>query len=299
MKRQLLRLYLFLFPALLLMGCIGEDFSDCPAGIRVYFSYESSHTGTTIDLSAVNKMNLYVFDADGILRAMAEDANLNLSAGYYMTVPDLAPENYRFVAWGNLYGCFSTTPATFTIGQTTFEEAQLVFAHTDEAQVIDQPLFFAHLPEAQITTARNQCFYLPLEQTTNTISLTTEGLPVNGDNYRLSIKDNNGIYKFDHSFASDSEFTYTTLCDKDAEGQPTAALTTLKLGTGRHPVIELTNTTTQIVRFSGDLSELLDARGVDYHTQHAFDIHLKFSTTSNVDVIIDGWQVTEGGLILK
>ncbi|MDR2816348.1 MAG: FimB/Mfa2 family fimbrial subunit [Proteiniphilum sp.] len=299
MKRLLLRLCLFLSLALSLTGCIDDDISNCPVGIRVYFTYETTYAGTDIDPSAIERMNLYVFDAGGILRAVVQDSDPDISADYYMTVPSLSAGNYRFAAWGNLYGCFSTVPAVFTVGQTTFEEARLAFAHTDEAPVISQPLFFAHLPAAKVTTEREQRFYLPLEQTVNTVNLTTEGLPVNENSYRLRIKDNNGAYTFDHSFASDSEFTYTSLCDKDAGGQPKATLTVLKLGAGRHPVIELTDMTTQTVRYTGDLVELLDARGVDYRTQHVFDIHLKFSTTSNVEVIIDGWQVTEGGFILK
>lgn len=288
-----------LFFTVLLTGCIKEDLSKCPTGIKVYFTYLTTYAGSKIDPVEVNRMNLYLFDSEGILRTVVCDENPNISPEYYLTVNNLPAGEYRFVAWGNLRGCFSAYPADFSIGETTFEQALLLFDHTEVASLIEEPLFFAYLSAEQVTTAREQRFYMPIAEQTNTIRLTTEGLPLNDDSYCFTVTDNNGRYKFDNSYALDNYFTYPAPCDKDEQGQPATSLNVLKLAAGRQVKIELYNETAAISCYTANLIELLDARGVDYALQNDFDIHLIFRTDMKVDVSIDNWLITEEGLILN
>lgn len=298
--KRIYPLFMLLSAALFLMGCIKEDLSDCPAGIKVFFTYHTTYAGEGIDPSDVDKIDLFVFDeATGLLRAMVEDTDPRLSPDYFMTIPSLPQGDYRMVAWGGLHKDYTSNPDLFELEETTFEDAMLVFNHENEVEHTIGHLFFAELAQATVTAEREQKFYLPLIQNTNTINLTTEGLPKNEDSYILSIRDNNGRYKFDNSFAPDSDFTYKSVCGKDAVGQPNASLRKLKLAAHRIAALELYNETKGKSLYSVNLVELLNARGVDYDLQSVFDVHLKFNTDMSVDVMINEWQITEGGMILK
>lgn len=285
---------LLIFISILLAGCIKEDFSGCPTGIKVYFTYEG------IDASGVDRLNLYAFEeSTGILRAMKEDVSPILSSSYFMTINNLSPGVYRLVAWGGLHGDYTSDPVKFNIGETTFEEVKVVLNHQGEVSHTIGHLFHAGPKQAVVTDAREQRFYLPLVQNTNTVNLTTEGLPENQEAYHVYIHDNNNKYNFDNSIAESSNFKYTASCLRDTQWQPAACLRVLKLASGRNVTLELHNTTTGICRYRANLIELLDARAVDYDMQSEFDIHLRFNTDMSVDVMVDNWQVTENGMILK
>lgn len=284
---------------LLFSGCIKEDFSDCPVGIRVYVVCETTYGAKGIDPSKVDKMNLYIFDREtGLLTVTAEDDNPLISSDYRMEIKHLPAGSYRIIAWGGLHGDYLTAPAAFTIGQTSYDDALMVFNHTDTVAHAIGYLFYAGLDNAQVTLAREQRFYLPLQQNTNTIHLTTEGLTFNEGPYSLWIADNNGNYTFDNSFASDGDFNYTAVCTEDEQGRPCASLQVLKLASGRNVTIELRNDAQGTCLYSANLIALLDARGVDYDEQHHYDIHLKFNADLSVDVSIDDWQVEGGGILL-
>lgn len=296
--KQIHPLYVIFFIALL-SGCVKEDFSDCPAGIKVFFTYQSTYAGEGITPSDVDKMDLYIFDREtGILKAAIKDPNPQLSPDYFMSIKDLPTGKYRMVAWGGLKGDYTTVPAELKVDETTYDEAMVVFDHADEVTHAIGHLFFAELKEAEITTARKHHFYLPLIQNTNIINLTTEGLPRNDDRYCMYIHDSNSSYFFDNSFAPCCDFKYTSACNKDEQGQPHATVTVLKLADSRQPLLRLWNLTTGVCKYSINLVEILNTRGVDYDLQSEFDIHLKFNTDMSVDVTVNDWQVTEGGIKL-
>ncbi len=287
------KIYLILlFLPLLITGCIKEDLSDCPNGLRVYFSYESS-----LNPAEVDRMNLYVFDNKGIFVGTWYDETPQLSSSYFMTVPNLSAGDYRFVAWGSVRDCYSITPASFVPGQTTLSEALLYFSRPADNIVTTapRPLFFA-TKDATVLPAQEQTVTLPLVQNHNKINLTTEGISSSGDLFRLVITDNNGKYNFDNSFATDANFHYTTLCNQDANGQPAGTLTVLRIASYRHPIIEIYNDTKGRLIYSADLVTLLNATpGINYETMHEFNIHISFNADLSTDVSVNGWQVTDDG----
>jgi len=282
---------------LLLSGCIRDDMSDCPTGLKVYFTYEpATYARTGVNEQEVDRIDLFAFDAQGILRGVWTDGNPTLSPAYFMNVTGLPAGEYRFIAWCGLHGDYKTIPAVFTAGLTTFDEARLILEHGGQIDGGVTPLFHAQKTETVRNTASEQKIYLPLVQAYNTINLTTEGLQNNTDTYRMTIYDDNGKYYFDYSFAGDDEFIYTTPCGKDAAGQLSATLHILKLAADRSPVFEIANQTQGTTLYRENLVRLINETGTnDYDRIHTYDIRLKFGL--DVSVSINGWWVVNDGEI--
>ncbi len=283
----------------ILISCIREDQADCPANLKVYFAFEpATYARTGVNPEEVDKLNLFIFDSRGIFRGVWVDESPTLTPGYYMTIPVLPEDDYRFIVWGGLKESYITQPASLTAGQTTFVEIQLLLHQLSGAiNTRIHPLFHAEKTAHIRSGIREQHIALLLVQAYNTINLTTEGFPFTDDRFRLTITDNNGIYNFDYSFASCGEITYTVPCTPDNDGQMRASLNILKLAADRHPLFEIQNETQQKTLYSADLIALLNQIGdMDYNRIHTFDIHIKFTfdgTDLSATVHINGWEVTE------
>ncbi len=291
-------IYLLAIQLLLLLSlftsCIKEDVSDCPTGLKVYFEYDpATYARTGVNPSEVHRIDLFIFDGGGIFRGVWTDEMPQLAPGYYMELPLQHTGSYRFIAWGNLQGSYTTSPANFVVGQTTFSEALLCLNHlSGEVSGGAPPLFHADKTEP-LSETHEQEVHLPLVQAYNTINLTTEGMDQDGNTYRLSVTDSNGKYKFDYSYAADSNFTYYTSCTKDGNGQLLGTLNILKLAADRHPMLEIYNVTEGYSLYSSDLIALLNKiEGVDYGRVHTYDIRFKFVGTE-VTIIINNWKVTD------
>ena len=284
-------------------SCFKQDVSDCPpqdALIKVYFNNDFTRgVGGSIDPAEVKRINLFVFDEEGVYRGVWIDSNPKLSQDYHMTIQGLPVGRYTMVVWGGLYDPYCTVPAIFVEGQTKFEEAILQFNYMQEP-VVTHHLIYAGPTKVAVKNLDNQVCYMTMEQNTNTINLTIEGLKYDTDQYRFSVYDNNGRYHFDNSFAPCEDFKYSTFCDNDDQERLAATLSILKLAADRQPTIEVFNEALQEILYRANLVELLNARGTDYKKEHIFNVHIKFGEEvgAGVDVIIDGWKVVEDGAIL-
>ncbi|NDV58280.1 FimB/Mfa2 family fimbrial subunit [Bacteroides sp. 519] len=296
MMKLFTRTYL---PALLLLsallaGCIKEDLSGCLAGLQIYFSYTpETYTRGYINETEVKRIDLFVFDAEEILRGVYVDKNPTLSLNYCIAIDNLPAGDYNFVAWCGVPTHYKFIPQQFVIGQTKLADALLYLEHENEVTNGVLPLFYAGKTEF-VTNADEQKIYLPLNKAYNTINLTTEGLPLNNNDYQLLVYDNNSIYDFDYSFVdNDNEFAYTTQCQKDPNGQLLASLNILKLAAHRSPIIKIKNQTTNTLLYSENLVTLInEIKNIDYNNTHVFNIHLRFMGP-NVSVYINGWWVVD------
>lgn len=297
MRKDLLRLFLLLLLSPLLTCCIKEDLSDCPTGLKVYFTYEpATYARRGINESEVEKIDLFVFDSGGILRGVYTDEHPTLSPDYFMGITSLPSGDYTFIAWCGVPTYYKFGPHEMVPGQTRLTDALLYLDYENEVLNGVQPIFHAHLP-GYVSHEREQSFFLPLVQAYNTVNLSTEGLPQNDDTYRMRIYDNNGTYNFDYTFADCGDLIYTASCDKDVSGQLSATLNILKLASERSPILEITNVTQGTTLYRVDLVSLInEISTADYDTIHVYDIHLKFGL--DISVSINGWWVVKDGEII-
>jgi len=298
---------MLLLGALLFTSCTQDDLSDCPKQVRVHFTYLPGE----VNSAQVDRMHLYIFDQNGMFVSEYRDEEITrFNTDYYIDLPGLLPGNYRIIAWGGKDGRdYTTSPASFVKGKTTFEEAQLMLQHPDNTiSSLVHHLFHADLAITVNRSLVRQLFYMPLVQISNTINLSTLGLPATTDNYTFNITDDNCTYQFDRSFgyhahAASHLFTYSAPCTKDEAHQLHATLHVLRLTADRRiPKLEVFNQTTGKVLYpvgtqSGDLIELilLAYKQNNFDTTHTYDIVLTFtgdeSTGFKVDITINGWKV--------
>ena len=293
---------------LLLSSCVQEDMSNCPKQIRVYFTVPAGFGNDAINPANVDKMHLYIFNHNGYYTGEYRDDYItDFNADYYIDCSGLLPGKYRFIAWGGKDArYYSTAPASFVKGQTTFDEALLMLDHPgNTVSTTLHHIFHSDIPATVVTDRRIQRFDMPLTQLSNTINISTVGLPANTSAYSFNITDNNCTYKFDRSFASHSNatFTYTAPCTKDGANQLHATLNVLRLAADRRtPQLQIYNKTAGKALYpvgtqSGDLIGLiLNAYPQnDFETTHTYDIVITFtgdgSTGFTVTITINGWQV--------
>ena len=301
---------------LLLSSCIKEDMSNCPEEIRIYFQIPTPEGGTEINPLDVDMMHLYVFDKKGYYLGEYHDEYIPdfKEDEYFIDCSDLLPAQYRFIAWaGKDERFYATEPGLFVKGKTLFEDALLMLQHPNN--IVSEEihhLFYSDL-SATVTVEKVQRFDMPLLQQTNTIRIHTVGFPADVDVYTFNIADNNCSYLFDHSFAdlsragvSNSEFTYTAPCEKDAGSQIRSKLNVMRLSGERHtPQLQIFNQTTGKLLYpadnnSGDLIELIKSFYPEnnFDAVHIYDIVLTCvdpdePTAFTVTILINGWVVSD------
>ena len=299
---------------LLLSSCLKEDMSNCPEQIRVYFDINTLDGADEINPNDVDRMNLYVFCNKGYYLGEYRDDHITDfdPDNYYIDCSDLLPGKYRFIAWaGKDENFFNTTPEPFVKGKTKFEKALLALKHSN-GMVTDKVhhLFHSELP-ATVTNEKVQRFDMPLIQQTNTINIRTVGLLTDDCTYSFNITDNNNIYNFDSSFATDitdATFTYTAPFTKDGMHQLHSTLNVMRLAANRQtPQLQIYNETTGTTlypfgNYSGDLIGLIKSAYPknDFEKTHTYDIVLVFGngngdgdTNFTMTILINGWQVRE------
>lgn len=292
--------------AIFFLSCTKEDFTNCRGEVRVYFGLSSQDINPIL----VDRMHLYVFNQSGIFVGEYRDnLILNFNADYYIDCSDLLPGSYRFVAWGGKDELFYTTsPLQFVKGKTTFDEVLIMLEHPQNT--LSTPLhhiFHSELSTEVLFIRDLQRINMTLYQLSNTINVSTVGLPANSDSFTFGITDVNCTYKFDRSFASHSHepFSYTTLCSKNNANQLNGSLQVLRLSANRHtPQLQIYNNSADSLLYpvgsqSGDLIGLIlkATPNNNFDTTHTYDIVLTFSgdgsTGFDVSITINGWKVRD------
>ena len=291
----------------LFLSCHNEDMaSNCFRDIRIYFTYSP----LSMNPADVDRMHLYFFNQEGYYVGECSDNNIvRFSTEYYIEYFGLKPGNYRFIAWGGKDERFYTvTPAPFVKGKTTFGEAMLMLEHPgNKITTPIRHLFHSNI-YATVTYDQKQHFTMPLTQLSNTINISTVGLPSDENSYVFDIKDNNCTYTFNGSFEPNAHsiFSYTAPCTKDEAGQLHSSLNVLHLAANRRiPQLQIYNQTATKALYpannqqSGDLIELILSayKQNDFDTTHTYDIVLTFTgdetTGFDVTVTINGWKVQQ------
>ena len=296
----------------LLSSCIKENMSNCPEEIRIYFDISTRAGNNGINPADIDMMHLYVFNDKGLFFGEYIDDSIDeFGPDYYINCSDLFPARYRFIAWGGKdKNCYSTYPEPFVKGKTSFDEALLTLNHLGGTVSRVHHLFHSDL-SATVTNEKVQRFIMPLTQHTNTINISTVGLPANNNEYTFEITDNNCSYLFDRSFTTcqqDAAFKYAASCEKDEKNQLYSTLNVMRLAANRHtPQLQIINKSSGTALYpketqSGDLIELILKANPqnDFKTTHVYDIVLEFKssgdgdpTNISVTIFINGWKVIE------
>lgn len=321
MKQILNTVQLYLLGILFVFSldsCINDDLSGCMTEKRVYFDYPETYTQSGINPNDITRMDLFIFDQDGTFLTEVTDESPQMGPDYYMTVSNLKQGFYKFIAWGNLKDQYSVFPATPIKGEMSVDDLEVHLNKIKDGLVTEtlQPLFFAtHKNEnmLEVTSMGRQDFHLGMVQNTYKINVEISGidaLALEENNFRVTISDNNGKYKFDNDFASCEKFNYTQPCHRKDEltNDIVTSLTVMRLAEGREPVIQIINENTDQVLTTDNLVELIltasEAQGVkvDFSRQFEFNIRYELDWTTPMQYIIyiNDWKIVrqeDGNLI--
>jgi hypothetical protein len=314
--KRLQKIFHFFTIALLLafvfQSCIKDDLSGCTKEKQVYFSYRAASYASEsddvvkvgIDPTDVERMDLYIFDENGLFVKKVTDESPAMGLNYYMTVPDLKSGKYKFVAWGNLEDRYTILPEKLIPGKTSIEEL-LVYLNGIIDQTVDEssaplsPLFYAthKEKELEVNAMTDQNFQLDMVQDTYTINVSIIGLDeetLNTNDFELEIYDNNDKYKFDNDFVQSDFFTYSSPCTQ-VNDTLSSSLAVMRLTDNRKPILRVVNTQTEESLVETDLVKLLltpnDTRAkIDFSYQYEFNIkYVLDAAFAIVAIKINGW----------
>jgi hypothetical protein len=306
--------YVYVFLLLLVpvafSSCIQDSLSDCISDKRIYFDYEQSLPSQKtrgINPDDITRMNLFVFDENGLFVKEYIDETPQMGPEYFITVTGLESGYYRLIAWGNLKEHYAISSALIP-GQTTFDDLRISLECIKNNEVEDEltPLFFAtHTGNntLEILQMNNQFIRLNLVKNTYKINVAVSGMDPTLTakyDYKINIADNNGMYKFDNDFATCRNFVYTQPCkiNKEHSGDLESSITVLRLAADRQPLLSLVNKQTGEVVVEESLVQLIRAANeigaaIDFGATHEFDIRYELHPISSTVIVIyiNGWKL--------
>ncbi|MDR1646175.1 MAG: FimB/Mfa2 family fimbrial subunit [Tannerellaceae bacterium] len=313
---------LLLLAAVAMQSCIQDDLSGCMTDKQIYFDYDLtlSQKGG-INPEDITRLNLFVFNEDGLFVKEIVDEAPRISPDYVMTIGGLKTGLYRFVAWGNLKDQYALS-AGLVPGKTKFDDLRVLLQSINNNREVTEelkPLFFATHTEDLFTIQgpKSQRIHLNLIKDTYRVNVTVVGMDATlagKHDYKINIEDDNGIYTLNNDFAFCEKFTYTQPCrvedNKESEGLKDlkSSLTVLRLTEERkprsraeeepQPFLRLVNEQTKTVVLEDGLVSLVKEANqlgakINFATTYEFDITYELSQESTlvVYIYINGWRL--------
>ena len=225
---------------------VWDDDDNCPTEYRVKFEYDYNMLHADAFASQVHSVTLYAFDADGKLVLQQTEQGEALADPNYTMPLDIAPGNYRLIAWAGLQD-----GDAFTVPQDIAALDQLTcrinrYTRTLHGESIDsvgylQPLWHG---SAETGTNPSGIVTVPLVKNTNTLRIILQQIaagPVDASLFDFTVTDENGLMAYDNSLVpNDGTLTYMPYYQAqgsaDIEGTPSADqinMAVAELSTGR------------------------------------------------------------------
>lgn len=298
------RLLLLSGGAILLVGCVREDRTEChyPIPLRFTYTYNTEHQ----DLfdPEVGSLHLFLYDAtDGRLVARATPAvnELSPSNGYEWMV---APGTYDLVAWGGVfYRHHYTAPESFS-------SALLAINRESDGQSVLQTrehVFHAIRRGLRVTGDIIREQVLDLRKNSNDIRVEVSGLSEEQQRQlRCSIRSKNGEYNFDNDCRPTAPLIYKPQISQ-ADGKVIFDMTVLRLWRGDESQLTVEMVSGDGGRstpiYDGSLTDLLlEKPGTDLDLEDEFTIRFDAKTPPgedfDFDIYVNDWHVIDmsGGL---
>lgn len=289
---------ILLFAFFLLQGCVKDNLTDCPGtelSVRLGF-YFSPMNGNDANGGDVSRMDVFVFDGNGLYLDVVHDASPRMQDADYLLSLTLPAGEYTFVAWGNYgsdYG-YTVSPSTFTPGVTSIDDALLCFNRppNDTITTTIHHLFHGRLSQVTIDNTTWPILMMPVFQNTYDINVELSG--VRAGNYRVVISDDHSRYDFDNNRVTTQPLCYAGDCVYDG-GLYRAALRTLRLLPGGNTLLKLYDPDGSLL-CEASLIDLIQAAidndvVLDLDRVHIYNIRLTFDVThGEFAITINGWN---------
>lgn len=298
----------------LLHSCMKEDLSAC--GLYIDFKYTNNPDRTDKFAEAINTVNLFVFDGEGIF--VGEWEHPASSAGNQIRLP-LEQGDYTIVAWANLSDAFHLTQ--FQVGSTTFDEATLSLVRDAEQSVTvhPQPLYHSILRGLHVKQIGLQYKDMDFSHSVNHVQVDMEGFPVEAapserglspapnTRFAAEVTSNNADFTFDYTRKENAPFVYYMPYYWQTERTVHAGFTLMKLESGDKTVLKVKHREEDgswTILYEANLTELLlQNPNMDLDVTSEFNITLLFDYTYTViGLKVNDWIIVDaddgqGGVI--
>jgi hypothetical protein len=261
----------------LLAACIRDDRTECPQGIHVQL-YSTTSCGADTIYPDGSRLNLYVFDADGMLVSAGHDEQAVLNRDYVHTL-DASNGLFTVVAWTGVEDTYFELP---TVGKSVVTKNDLLFRLKRAAQrsvaMGEHRIYYGesapvYLPDPERYGSVFETVRINLQEQTNRIHVSVAGLE-KADSYEVVIASRNGAMSIAGKPVADELLEYASTARVTPDGVLHASFTTLKLVTGLSTTLIVRDAADGTELYRGDLlgTLLLKNPGVDLACDHDFNI---------------------------
>lgn len=293
--------------AILLVGCVRDDRSECRYPLPLRFTYTYNVEQSDLFDAEVNQLDLFLYDAASgqLVAQLSPDVEtLSPENGLEWMVP---PGTYDVVAWGGVNQRYLYNATQ------TFDEALLSIRREQDGETVLQQqehLFHAVCQDIEVTGNLLPEVVMDLHKNSNDVRLEITGLTADQlQQVSCSIRSANGDYTFDNTIRTQQPVTYLPEAGY-TNGVASFDHTVLGLWPGDESWlrVELLPAATKSdgslqTLYDGSLSELLLQKpGTNLDLEDEFTIRLEAQSSSDgsvrVEIYVNDWHVVEmdGGL---
>lgn len=278
-------------------GCIKEDY-DCDYFQKLIVSvYSKSLCETdTVYPAEVKDLTLCVFDENDILVAYAHKGDVTLGKGYSEEITIADKGLYTVMAWAGINVPYFETQQ-LQLGKTTksdllfrLQRSKSVAALIKEGRVYSGESRAVYMDGG--TSAVTETTSVNLQEITNRLTISVEGLKGNVEDHEVYVESDNGSMVMDGSIAGDEVVRHNPVA-LSYSSQLNAEFSLLKLETGHNNTIVVRNKVSGKELYRGSLlgTLLLKNPEVDLNCDHDFAI--RFTTQDQCEcgnyVITEIW----------
>ena len=267
-----------IFCLFVLSGCIKDD-DECDYSQKLIVSlYSKSLCETdTVYPAGVKDIILCVFDKNDVLVTYVHKEGVILKKGYTEEVSVSGKGIHTVVVWSGINTQYFEINQ-LQLGKTTKEDWLFRLKRSQHIAVL--------MEDVQVYTGESRAVYLDggtsgisehtsvnLQEITNRLTISVEGLDRNKEEYEVYIESGNGSMKVSGSLADDETVRYNPVTSSDSE-RINEKFYLLKLETGHNNTIVIRNKISGKELYRGSLlgTLLLKNPKVDLNCDHDFTI---------------------------
>lgn len=203
----------------MLAACLGvlsscdvfvTDLPECR--FYVAFKYDYNMLSTDVFPTQVDKVELYVFDNEGVFLFKQADEGSPLATGTYRMEVELPAGQYKMMAWAGVHDSYEVT--SLVAGISTITDLKLKLKR-ESSLLIDkelEPLWYGEIVEVDFSGSAEQTETVNLIRNTNKIRFSFQGYSdewtMNVDDYTYEITASNGFLDYDNSLLDDDVLSY-------------------------------------------------------------------------------------------
>lgn len=305
-RNILKRLLLLTGGAILLVGCVRDDRSECRYPLPLRFTYTYNTEQQDLFDAEVTHLDLFLYDAESgrlVARVSPAVETLSPTNEYEWMV---APGLYDVVAWGGVEQRYHyERPELFSTAQLSIN------CESDDETVLQrrEHLFHALTRRVRVTGDLQTGQVMDLHKNSNDVRVEVTGLTEEQSRrLQCTISSRNGDYDFGNRCLEQRTVSYQPEASY-ADGLAAYDYTVLGLWSGDSSWLRVeypgdgTSRTTPATIYDGSLSELLLQKpGTDLDLEDEFTIRLEAKLTPEgdvaVEIYVNDWHVVDmsGGL---